>query len=541
VSLVHIRDLAKFGVIADRDPYDLPPEAFSAGVNVRFRNGRVIGAPVFRNVYTLGTADPRYVFSATQSDSSALVFLAYENGRVFKYSAGAETDYSIASYSSSVTDGIPWSDTELANVLYVNRPDRTPWYLRSTDTQFQNLASSGWDSTWRAQLLRTCAGALVALNVTKGATVYPTMVKTSSIPTSGSVPASWDQTIPSTLATENILAEMEGPIVDGCKLGQNLIIYGLNEAWLMSADNSSQVYRYEKLPFKKGAINANCSVEYDGKNYVFGQNDIWVHDGTSERSLVDERVREFIFTGLNLSRASRCFVKYNAPQKEIVFAYVSGDRLTNFINNPDGCNRQAVFNLVNETWTFDDLPFVFSACSANLSQALTYSTVTTTYDTAGGTYLDLEDGLKRTLVYVGSAHSDYSLAQSLYAFDLFGAGSTVTYAVDTHATGPRYLERDGIDLDELNTDLRGYKTLSSLYPQARLGLGASPLLIAAGASDYFGGTATFTDYQSYDGGSNYKLDFNVAGRWLSLRIKFADYRELSISGFDLDLHVTGNR
>lgn len=541
MPIAHLRNLAKYGVLTDPDPYDLPPEAFSAGVNVRFRNGKIIGAPVFRNVYTLGTSDPRYALSVTQSNGSALVFLGYENGRVFNYNGGVETDYSPTGYVSNIADVIPWTDTELANVVYVNRSDRTPWYLRSTDARFQDLAASGWDSTWRASLLRTCSGALVALNVTKGATAYPTMVKTSSIPLSGAVPASWDQTLPNTLATENILAEMEGPITDACKLGQDLIIYGLNEAWRMQANNSALVYSYEKLPFKKGAINANCSIEYDGKNYVFGTNDIWVHDGTSERSLVDEKTREFIYTGLNLSKAARCFVKYNPQQKEIIFAYVSGDRLVNFINNPDGCNRQAVYNIVNGTWSFDDLPFVFSSCSANLSQTPTYATVTTTYDTTGGSYLDLEDGLKRTMIYVGSVHSDYNLAQSLYAFDLFGQGSTVTYPVDLHATGVRYLERDGIDLDELNADLRGYKTLSSIYPQARLGTGASSLLIAAGSADYFGDAATFGDYQAYDGDSNYKLDFNTAGRWLSLRIKFADYRELSISGFDLDIKVTGQR
>ena len=38
-----------------------------------------------------------------------------------------------------------------------------------------------------------------------------------------------------------------------------------------------------------------------------------------------------------------------------------------------------------------------------------------------------------------------------------------------------------------------------------------------------------------------KLDYNAAGRYLSIRIKFADYRELSIAGFDLDLKLTAKR
>jgi hypothetical protein len=51
----------------------------------------------------------------------------------------------------------------------------------------------------------------------------------------------------------------------------------------------------------------------------------------------------------------------------------------------------------------------------------------------------------------------------------------------------------------------------------------------------------YSAYQLYDGVDNYKLDFNVAGRWLAYKVLFADYRELTITGFDFDLKVTGHR
>jgi hypothetical protein len=196
---------------------------------------------------------------------------------------------------------------------------------------------------------------------------------------------------------------------------------------------------------------------------------------------------------------------------------------------------------VDDTWTFDDLPAVYSATEANLSTSLTYATVTATYDTIGGSYQDQEDGYKRTSVYVGEASATYGLSTSLYAFDLFGQGSTVSYAVDTAATKPRYLERDGVDLDELNADLTDYKLLRSIYPQARLGSGAANLQLAAGASDGFNVPAGLTSYQPYDGNTLYKCDFNVAGRFLSYRVRFADYKELTITGFDFDFSRTGKR
>jgi hypothetical protein len=540
MSIEHLRNLAKYGVIADQDPYSLPPEAFSGGVNVRFRNGKITSGPVFRNALALGTTDPRFAFSSNPTTGLDFLFVGYKDGTVSRISGSSESPYSITSYTPSAVDAT-WSSANLAGVTYVNRSDRAPWYLRTTDSIFQNLGLSGWPSLTQAGLLRTCGGALVALNVTKAGVQYPTMVKTSSIPLAGAVPASWDITLPNTLALENILAELQGPIVDACSLGNDLIIYGYKQAYHMQPNGSLSVYNFTPLPFQKGALNANCSVEMDGKNVVFGPDDIWQHDGVSEKSICDGRVRDYIYGSINQSKSNLCFVTHNPKLKEITFAYASGDGLIYF-SGANGCNRQAVWNYSDDTWSFDDLPFVFSSCPANLSNPVTYTSIgSTVFDAFGGSYQDQEDGYKRTPVYVGASNATFGLATTLYAFDLYGQGSTVAYPVVTAATAPRYLERDGIDLDELNADLRGYKTLASIYPQARLGSASAPLTIAAGGSNSFNVPAVIGAYQPYNGDDLYKLDFNTAGRWLALRIKYSDYKEMAIVGLDLDLFITGKR
>jgi hypothetical protein len=538
MAIEHLRNLAKYGVVNDVDAYDLPPEAFSAGVNVRFRNGKITGAPVFRNVLTLGTADPRFAFSSNPVSGLDFLFVGYKNGTVSRITGVTESAFSVSGYTPSTVEAT-WSSTTLASVTYVNRSDRAPWYARTSDSQFQNLGVASptindWSNAWTCGILRTCSGALVALNVTKGATNSPTMVKTSSIPQAGTIPVSWDITVPNTLAVENTLADLQGPITDACQLGNDLIIYGFKQAYHMYPNGQTSVYTWDPLPFQKGSLNANCSVELDGMNIVFGPDDIWKHDANTSKSICDQKTRDYVFGSINLSKANRCFVSHNPKLKEITFAYVSGDQLIQF--NGTGCNRQAVWNYIDDTWTYDDLPLVFSATQGNLSNPVTYTSISGTYDTIGGSYQDQEDGYKRSTIYVGEASATYGLGQRLYAFDNFGQGSTVAFPVDTAATKPRYLERDGIDLDELNTDLKNFKCLASIYPQARLGSGAAPLMIDVGASESFNVPATFpVGYQAYDGSANNKLDFNVAGRWLSLRIKHNDYKELSISGFDLDL------
>src|SRR5262249_5894037 len=178
---------------------------------------------------------------------------------------------------------------------------------------------------------------------------FPTMVRTSEFVTSGNVPTSWDETSTTNNVTEDILADMEGEITDACSLGPLLAIYSLKETWLMAFQPQSQAIFSKIRRFKdQGALSANCAVEVDGKNYVFGHNDLWMHDGITKASICDERTRKFIFESINLSKANRFFVFHNEARKEINFAYVSGDAVVGFDpNHANGCNRQAVYDYVN--------------------------------------------------------------------------------------------------------------------------------------------------------------------------------------------------
>jgi hypothetical protein len=119
------------------------------------------------------------------------------------------------------------------------------------------------------------------------------MVKTSDLVTDPGVePPSWDNTITTNNATENILTEMNGEIVEAQPLGNSLILYSNSETWLMTADGSTEVYSYRALPFNAGAINSNCVVQVNNRHYVFGADDLWVHDGLTMQSIADGRVQE---------------------------------------------------------------------------------------------------------------------------------------------------------------------------------------------------------------------------------------------------------
>lgn len=541
-ALVPVRDIAKYGVITDVDPYDLPIGSWSFGVNARFRNGKITRGPVFRNVRELTNSTPRFIVGYSPTSGVEQTYIGHQSGRVFLTTPASETDYSIAAFVDASSEAT-WTAAHLADLIYINRTDRVPWYLPSGASQLAVLPA--WTSTYRAGLIRASNSALLAFNITQGATNYPTGVMTSSFALAGTAPASWDYTTPGTNATFNILAEMEGSIVDAQTLHDDVYIYGANETWRMFFTNDANVWDYKRIFDNRGAINANCSVEVLGKHYVFAQDDIWVHDGNTPVSIADGRVREFIFGAIDLSKASRCFVTHNPHLKDIHFCFLSGDQRTKFLpynsSGFDGCNRQAVYNYAFNTWSFDDLPYVYSASRCNVDATLTYASVATTYSTQGGSYQDQAGNAKKPLCYVGDANSTYGLSASLYAFDLYGTGSIAPYSVDTNATGYFYLERDGIDLDEVAADLPGYKTINSLYPEGRLDTDAAAVSFTIGGADYFTTSPTLSDAQTWNGSDLYKLDFNMAGRYLTMQITFNDYKSLTLTGFDLDLAVLGER
>ena len=69
-----------------------------------------------------------------------------------------------------------------------------------------------------------------------------------------------------------------------------MFIYGLNEVWLQTPIGGTEVWSYTLAFDNRGAINANCVIEINGLHYVFGIDDIWIHDGVTPLSICIDKV-----------------------------------------------------------------------------------------------------------------------------------------------------------------------------------------------------------------------------------------------------------
>jgi hypothetical protein len=440
------------------------------------------------------------------------------------------------SISTTSVNASSMTGTSLADIAYINRRDQVPVYMLNGGSSFATLPN--WDSSWRAESVRAYGDFLLALNLTENSTNYPSRVRYSNLALANSVPDSWDASDTTKSAGFNDLVQMKTGIVDGMTLGTNFIIYSKDQVWLMEFVGGTFIHNFRKLFSDCGVINQNCIAEVEGAHYVFDHDDLYIHDTHTRQSICDERVKTYIFGGLNTAKNDRCFVHHNPKLDEVMFCYVSGDDMAEYTNG-DRCNRAAVFNYKSQTWSFMDLPNVSSSTVGTVSSTATYATTTSTYD-LGGSYHTQEAGYDYHSLFVGESSSTDGLASDkLFGLDLSDSGS-LSFPLDITANKSPLVERVGIDLDEMSP-LSGYKVISKIVPQVDTQNSNKQFVFTFGSSDLLGDTPTLGSDITFDGATDYKIDTRASGRYLSYKMSVVDTKDFSFLGFDADVLTTGRR
>ena len=190
MAIIPIRQLGDAGVYTDVSPYNIPINAFNKGFNVRFDEGKVLRAPIFRKIKDSLGFTPRFTYGIVPSTGFDTVVMVSDAWVINEYASGTISNRSGSISGSS--DPRPYTGTSLADVTYINRADRVPVYRGPAGTNFADLPN--WPSNHRAASIRSYGDFLVALNMTEGATNFPTRVRFSNLALAGQVPDSWDET-----------------------------------------------------------------------------------------------------------------------------------------------------------------------------------------------------------------------------------------------------------------------------------------------------------------------------------------------------------
>jgi len=562
-QILPVKDLGTVGVVTDIRPASLPITAFTRAKNVRFHEGKISRSPVFRQIDLL-QYDPRFVYAipSNSQNSFSSVVVATKHFLFYRYSGDTSINNIQGSNISTVTsDTAVFTATSLADVLYVNREDQTPIYMAHTGTNFEPLPnfgttdSNGDPVVWKAKAIRSYGDFLIALNMDEGGTQHTSRVRFSTPALSNQTPATWDEGDTTASAGFNDLVQMKTGIVDGLALENKFIIYSKDQVWLMEFVGGTFIHNFRKIFNDCGLINQNCVVEVEGLHYVFSNDDIYIHDTNTRQSICDQKVKKYIFGGIDTSKTDCCFVHHNRDLTEIMFCYVSDDDMAEFLSTDEytssdyerRCNRAAVYNYKSQTWSFMDLPNVSSATNGRVDSSVTYQTVpnTDTYSGIGGTYNTQGSGYDTHEMFGGSnlphTESSKSISQAtLYGLDLSGTGSSLSSPISSQGNRSPVLERTGIDLDEIS-NVSGYKVINKIFPQLETEESNKQFIFSFGASDLINSDPVYDNPVIFDAGTSHKIDTRVSGRYLSYKMTLTDNKDFNFIGFDFDVLTTGRR
>lgn len=347
---ININSVGQFGIIKDVPAHELPLNAWSDGLNVRFANGSARKMLGHQLVYDPPTVAP-YWLMPVQGDVN--YFWLYAGlGKVYAVTGGTHSNITRAvggDYGATAEN--VWTGGVLHNIGVVNNFVDDPQVWNPVSASQLLVVLPNWPANTKARALRPFKNFLIALDVVKSSVRYPQMVKWSDAATPGLAPSTWDPADATKRAGEYSLAETGDFVIDCHPLRDTNIIYKENSTWGMQLIGGIPVFRFYPIFGEAGILSRNCAVEFfNGQHAVFGSDDIFRHDGQSAVSLLTDRLRAWVYNRIDGTKYQRCFVALNFGQREVLFCYPT--------NGSEQCVEAVVWNFEKNTTSIRELPGV---------------------------------------------------------------------------------------------------------------------------------------------------------------------------------------
>lgn len=530
---VPVRGVGEIGVITDLSPQDLPDKAWTDAKNVRFSEGALSRYSVFKKI------NNSYVYSKTPiglldgggSVGDGYLVTVFSDGTMQELFNGTATD--VTPPGTLNTSLLQITTSNLGDITYVNRYSDVPIY-RHTPSDGDFTPVPGWDSNDRCKALRSFKDFLIAISVTKASGVYPGMVKWSDATQVGAPPSNWNVTLTSSLAGETVMNDLRGTLVDGASLADVFIVFGDEQTYRMEYIGEPFIFRFTKIFDDQGLMSQNCAVSVDAKQYVFGNTDIFVHDGMTRASICDGVVRDRIYSEINFAERYRCFAYHDKQFSEIAFCYpsVGSDSPWSSSTNP-GCNKAAVFNYKFNTWTFVDLPNLTAACESSQTSVATWADVPT-WDTFDSTWNAFDGRRPKSLITASCGDTETSKVGRPYFLDALGDGR-LSNPVDLDLVWPAFAEVTYMDLDSLGVEIQGRKMVRKIVPQFKTLDVDHEIKLTVGQSRNLNTAVVWGPQLSMKPWTDDKYDTRINGQYLSLRLDIPVGVSVTFSGYDAEL------
>ena len=414
-KLIPVQGVDQVGIIRDVPAHALPPNAWSDGRNVYFKNGTVYKRQGTVQAFTPIPPNPEEGEApSAATEDREIAHLAYwpnPDQRVYievlrDLTGGTPGTYTLRAIDEEdnrhvvslgnpdaaipITREDPIEDRDWTTSLFtgghniiVNANRYPPGYVDRTGADaFRLRLLPGWETTnpagetpattnnatppvARTQFTtakvvrgignRMFAGNFTFRNVNADANMqteagsYPGTLRISALAPAGDVPATWDPFDVDNPGADEFELSNTSPVQDIVALQGQAIVYTTNSIHSVSFQGLEAVVR--NVADGYGALTTGAVLEFDGRHFVVGSNDLYVFSGHpgSIQSVSDQKVREFFFEDIN-PRAeiqANMFLLRDSERDEIQIYYPS-------VLSTEQCDRFLAWNYRNNTWSYNE-------------------------------------------------------------------------------------------------------------------------------------------------------------------------------------------
>lgn len=521
------------GINKDLSPYEMPNELWSEGNNVDFSKSRVNVALGYTPIFETASPSiiPKHAVAFKDGNTDYWFYAGDEkiyrtNGtshtNVTRQTNAVDVDYTPEFTSGGARTHSGWTSDVFNGALILNNGEDLPQLYSFGSSKMENLTN--WDATHRCRALRPFKNYLIALDLTLGNDERPTMVKWSDTAPLGGVPTSWDAVDPASQAGYNILPDTQGQVVDGKALGDTFFIYKNDAVWAMQFIGGNFIFSFRKVFSDSGVIARDCIAEYDNKHFVVGVDDVYIHDGTSKKSVITNVMHDFFYNDINPNHTSKVRCVANYSKKEMIIYYPNS-------SSEDGvANVALIWNWGSDSWTKRDIGNISHITTGIVSEdtdGRTWGadTDTNTWEEATGVWdSQTFNPAVESLVYV-----EQGATASASGFYL---GNESVKLGNTAYTS--FVERQGIDFG----DDKGYKYLHAVYPHL---IGEGTVNIYIGTENNQGGGVSWSAPQQFVIGQDHKVNFRKSGRYIGIRFESTASTLWGLTGYSLEYSIEGER
>lgn len=525
IQPVPVHNVGAFGINLDIPAHLLPPEAWSAGNNMRFRDNKVVKSKGELQLFGDLSIAPCFLLNVPSASQSYWIYTS--KTKAYVYEGGVHTNITRQTASVDVNytaaEERDWNGGILGGIPILNNGADVPQYWSAISPGTKLSALPNWPSTLRAKVVRPFGKFLVALNVTDNGTSKPHMFWWSHSASPGAVPSSWDYTDPSKDAGRKELTDSEGGAIrDALMLQDNLVIYKETSTHIARFIGGNEIIGNNLLLSTSGILAARCVTAFDNgtKHFVATENDFITHAGQagSVESVFDKRVRQSIIAEIDQANYANAFVFENPLVDEVWFCYPTDGNI-----RP---NKAVIWNYTYNTIQYRDFAGMFAA------KGPVQEVSTETWSGAVGSWeSDTEPWGRESRSKVLIANPVVSKIFQLDTGELFG---TTEFNAYVERTGLAIVGRDR--QGNWKEDFGSMKLITRVWPKIS---GTAVVTVSLGKQDSRDDVVEWVASGDFDPATDTYIDLVSSGRLTAIRFEAEGSEPWQLEGYDLRMTVLG--